>query len=227
MNTSLAHGGARIERGHVDWSLYLITDRRQCCQRGVPATVEAAVAGGATAVQLRDPDATDEELTRLGRELVALLAGSPVPLVINDRVDLVEAIGADGAHIGQSDMTVDQARLMLGADPLLGLSISTKAELDAALDQDPTAIDYLGIGPVWSTASKPDHASPIGLSGLGHLAAASPWPVVAIGGIGLDQIAPVRATGVDGVAVISAVCSAPDPLSASRELRRAWDGASR
>ncbi|CAN5346601.1 thiamine phosphate synthase [soil metagenome] len=228
MSTSAANSGAhRSERWPLDWSLYLITDRRQCSEHGVPATVEAAVAGGVTAVQLRDPNATDEELTQLGRELVSLLAGSHIPLLINDRVDLVEAIGADGAHIGQSDVSVTQARRTLGADSLLGLSISTEAELDAARNEAPAAIDYLGIGPVWSTASKPDHTAPIGVTGLSELTAASPWPVVAIGGIGLEQIAPVRATGVDGVAVISAVCSASDPQKASHDLRRAWEGASR
>lgn len=224
-----AHRSARppetAPHREIDLRVYLITDSAQCASRGVSATVRAAIRGGVTAVQLRDPFASDEDVIRLGRTLSAELRGSDVPLVVDDRVDLVEPIGADGAHIGQSDLPADQARLLLGPDALLGLSVSTSSELAAAQEYADGTIDYLGVGPVWSTASKPGHASPIGIPGLSQIVTASPWPVVAIGGISLARIADIRGSGAQGVAVISAICSQDDPETATRELLESWQGA--
>lgn len=212
-------------RAPLDLSVYLITDTGQCGAFGVPATVAAAVAAGVTVVQLRDPDADDADLVVLGRALVAELAGTGVPLLVNDRVHLVEAIGADGAHVGQGDADVLDARALLGPHAYLGLSVQTASHVQAATALPADALDYLGVGPVWPTGSKPDAAPASGLERLRELSAGSPWPCVAIGGITVDRVAAVAATGAAGVAVISAICGQPDVGAAARALRAAWDGA--
>ena len=206
----------------MDLSLYLVTDARLCRNKGVVETAREAVDAGVTVVQLRDPDASDAEIVRQGRALVSALAGSGVPVLVNDRVHLVAAIGADGAHIGQSDLSVQEARRMLGPDSYLGLSVQHPEHLVIARRGRPADIDYLGIGPVWAQMTKPDAAAPIGLDGLRELIASSPWECVAIGGIDVDRVQAVRASGAAGVAVVSAICGQPDVGAATRELRAAW-----
>lgn len=210
-------------RSPLDLSLYLVTDTGRCRAFGVVATVAAAVAAGVTVVQLRDPDASDRELVVLGRALVAALAGTGVPLLVNDRVDLVRPIGADGAHVGQGDAGVGEARAALGPDAYLGLSVQTTEHVRAATALPPDALDYLGVGPVWPTGSKADAAPAGGVAVLRELAAASPWPCVAIGGIDATRVEAVAAAGAAGVAVISAICGQPDVGTATARLRRAWD----
>ncbi len=208
----------------LDLSLYLVTDTRLCAAMGVPATVTAAVSGGATAVQLRDPASSDADLVALGRAVVRALTGSGVPLLVNDRVDLVAAIGADGAHVGQEDLDVVRARRELGSEAFLGLSVPTLDQVAAARDTG-AEVDYLGVGPVWAQATKPNAAAPSGLDRLAAIVAASPWPCVAIGGIGPGRVRPVRAAGAAGIAVVSAICGTPDPAAATRRLRAEWDDA--
>lgn len=208
-------------RPPLDLSLYLVTDAAQCAGLGVVETVRRAVAAGVTVVQLRDRDATDEEFIAVGRQLVAALLRSGVPLIVNDRVHLVRAIGAQGAHVGQGDLGVLEARRALGPDAYLGLSVHSLDELDDARPHE-ELIDYLGIGPLRETSSKPDHAQVRGLEQLRTLAAASPWPCVAIGGVKAADAAAIRAAGIDGMAVISAICGQSDIEAATRELTRAW-----
>lgn len=207
----------------LDLRLYLVTDTELCARTGVAATVGAAVTGGITAVQLRDPAAEDDQLVILGRAVVAALAGTGVPLLVNDRVHLVEAIGADGAHVGQGDLEVTEARRVLGPDALLGLSVQTLDHVRAAQATGVDVIDYLGVGPVWPQSTKPDAAPPVGLDALSAITAASPWPCVAIGGVTVDRVAEVRERGAAGAAVVSAVCGRPDPAAAAHALRRTWD----
>jgi thiamine-phosphate pyrophosphorylase len=214
-----------VPRTALDLSLYLVTDTRLCGRRGVAATVAAAVAAGVTAVQLRDPAAGDDELVDLGRAVAAVLRGSGVPLLVNDRVHLVAAIGADGAHIGQDDGDPAQARRLLGPDAVLGLSVQTPGHVDAARRHGTGVLDYLGVGPVWPQTTKPDAAAPGGLDVLREVVDASPWPCVAIGGIDAGRVPPVRRAGAAGVAVVSAVCGQPDVGAAVRRLRAAWDQA--
>jgi thiamine-phosphate pyrophosphorylase len=207
-------------------SIYLVTDTLMCGQFGVAATVSAAVGGGATVVQLRDARASDDELVRLGRKIVAALDGTDVPLIVNDRVHLVDAMGAQGAHVGQSDLGIGAARALLGPVPYLGLSVQTTEHVAAARGQGERLLDYLGVGPVWGTATKLDAAAPGGLSRLQQITSASPWPCVAIGGITLKHLPQVRRSGAAGAAVVSAICGQPDVAVATRALRAAWDGAS-
>lgn len=209
-----------------DPTVYLVTDTAQCGgPAGVVATVGAAVDGGVTAVQLRDPGATTRELVDLGRALVALLRPRGVPLVVDDRVDVALAIDADGAHVGQSDLDPVSARRLLGQDRHLGLSVSTPEEARAAACLPPGTVDLLGVGPVRPTATKSDARPAIGFARLGVVTAATGLPCVAIGGLRATDVAALHGAGAAGSAVVSAVCGRPDPAAAARELARAWSEA--
>ena len=199
-----------------DLSVYVITDRGLAGPRGILAVTEAAVRGGATLVQLREPHAPGRRLVEEARALVALLRPLGIPLLVNDRVDVALAADADGVHVGQSDMAPADARALLGPDRILGLSITELADLDRS---DLAGVDYLGVGPVFGTRTKPDAAPPMGLAGLSAVRAASRLPIVAIGGIGPKEAAPVRAAGADGVAIVSAIMAADDPEAATRAFR--------
>jgi thiamine-phosphate pyrophosphorylase len=216
-----------LPRRPPDLTLYLVTDTALCGAAGVPATVAAAVRGGVTAVQLRDPTCPDAEFVQLGRAVAAALAGTGVPLVVNDRVDLAGAIGADGAHIGQGDLPVARARALLGPAALLGLSVQTHGHVAALAALPGGTDDYLGVGPVWPQTTKPDAAAPGGLCTLATIVAATPTPCVAIGGVAPGRVAGVDATGAAGVAVISAICGQPDPAAAAKRLRHEWEEAVR
>jgi thiamine-phosphate pyrophosphorylase len=210
----------------LDLSLYLVTDTLMCGQLGVAATVSAAVGAGATVVQLRDTDATDDELISLGRQVMAVLNGTDVALIVNDRVHLVDAIGAHGGHVGQCDLGIGPARALLGPTAYLGLSVQTVEQVGAARQHADGTVDYLGVGPVWGTATKLDAAAPGGLETLRQVTSASPWPCVAIGGINVQRMREVRHAGAVGAAVVSAICGQPDVAVATRALRTAWDDAS-
>lgn len=201
----------------LDLSLYLITDPNLCAEHGLVETVVAAVRGGVTLVQLRDKHASEPELIAQARRLKVALAGSGVPLIINDRLEVALAAGADGLHIGQDDGDVVEARQALGADAILGLSVQTHEQLARVA---PSRLDYLGLGPVFATPSKGDHAQPIGFEGLAALVAASPLPSVAIGGLKAEHVAAVRGAGARGAAVISAICGQSDPEAAARAFVR-------
>jgi thiamine-phosphate pyrophosphorylase len=181
-------------------------------------TTRAAVAGGVTMVQLRDKRASTSEMVETGKALQAVLAGTGVPLVVNDDVEAAIALGADGLHVGQHDCDAYAARQRIGPDMILGLSVETEA-LAAAIDAG--AVDYAGVGPVFATATKPDHEQPVGLGGLAPPVAASPVPTVAIGGLKAEHAAAVLAAGVDGLAVVSAICGKPDPSHAARQIAEA------
>jgi thiamine-phosphate pyrophosphorylase len=198
-----------------------------CRQFGLAATVSAAVRAGVSVVQLRDANAVDDEFVKFGRAVMAVLHATGVPLIVNDRVHLVDAIGARGAHVGQGDLGVEQARAMLGPTAYLGLSVQTLDHVEAARQYADGTLDYLGVGPVWGTATKLDGAVPGGVERLAKITSASPWPCVAIGGINLQRLGQVRRAGAAGAAVVSAICGQPDVGAATRELRAAWDGAPR
>lgn len=195
--------------------LYLVTDPDLCATTGVIDTVCAAVHGGVTMVQLRDKHATTGTRVEVGRALLDVLAGSGVPLIVNDDIEAALAIGAHGVHVGQSDLSPQQVRARVGPAMIVGWSCETAAHAAAA---DPLLVDYVGLGPVFPTATKPDHADALGLDGLEAARAATTLPSVAIGGIQLANGADVLASGVDGLAVISAICGQPNPGDAARAL---------
>lgn len=214
-------------RRSLDLTLYLVTDTALCGAAGVSSTVAAAVGGGVSAVQLRDPSCSDAEFVLLGRAVADALGGTDVPLVVNDRVHLVGAIGADGAHVGQGDLSITRARTLLGPTALLGLSVQTPDHVAALAALPEGTVDYLGVGPVWPQTTKPDAAPPGGLRALAAIVAATPLPCVAIGGVTPGRIAEVAATGAAGVAVISAICGQSDPTAAAKRMRREWEEATR
>lgn len=201
----------------TDWRLYVVTDTAQCGDRGVPTVVRQAVAGGATVVQVRDPYASARQLVALTRAVLIVVDGR-VPVLVNDRVDVALAAGADGVHVGQSDLDPVSVRA-IAPGLIVGLSISTPAEAAAAQEQP---VDYLGAGPVFATPTKPEAASAIGFDGLAAVCAASTLPVVAIGGLSAQHCPDLRRAGAAGVCVVSAICAADDPRRAAAELVAAW-----
>lgn len=200
----------------LDLSLYLVLDPDLCGgAAGMVATARAAVAGGVTVVQLRDKGAGTSGLIATGRALRAALAGTGAALVVNDDVEAAVAIGAGGLHIGQGDMAPAAARARIGAGMALGLSVEMVVQARAV---DPAVVDYIGAGPVFATATKADHAPPVGFAGLARIISASPVPAVAIGGLKAAHAGPALAAGARGVAVVSAICGQPDPEAAARQI---------
>jgi thiamine-phosphate pyrophosphorylase len=204
-------------RRRWDWSLYLVTDRQLIGSRSLEEVVRAAVQGGVCAVQLREKYCSTREFIALGKRLKALLDPRDVPLIINDRVDVALAVGAAGVHLGQSDMECGDARRLLGPEVVIGLSVETMPQAEAAQSFD---LDYLAVSPLFATPTKTDTAGPWGLERLALLKRASRQPLVAIGGINAGNAAQVIAAGADGLVVVSAICAAADPEAAARELRR-------
>lgn len=202
-------------RPGLDLSVYLVTDRDLCLGRDLDEVVALAVRGGATLVQLREKTADTRAFVELGRALKSLLTPLGVPLLINDRLDVALAVRADGAHLGQSDMPASLAREILGPEAILGLSLESMAQLPEAEALD---VDYYGVSPIHPTPTKTDTGPGWGLDGLRRLRAATKRPLAAIGGIGPANAAETIRAGADGLAVVSAICSADDPAAASREL---------
>ena len=196
--------------------LYLVTDRELSLGRSLEEVVSEAVKGGVTVVQLREKDASTGEFIELARRLMKLLKPLRIPLIINDRVDVALAVNADGVHIGQSDMSYEDARRLLGPDKIIGLSVENFKDIEAANALD---VDYIGISPVYGTPTKTDTAEPFGLEGLRKAVQMSTHPTVAIGGMNASTIAEVMAAGTDGVAVVSAICSAENIRKATSDLR--------
>lgn len=193
--------------------LHVLTDRELAKPRSTVEVIELAIRGGATAIQLRDKTVDDRTMIALGKEILGLTAGR-IPLIVNDRVDVALTIRAQGVHVGQKDMSANKVRKLIGPDMILGVSVSTvsqakKAEKDGA--------DYLGVGPVYTTSTKQDADSPIGLKGLLAIKNAVSIPVIAIGGINANNAIEV-AKIADGIAVISAVMNAGNPLEATQHL---------
>ncbi|CAD7023930.1 thiamine phosphate synthase [Pseudorhizobium halotolerans] len=205
-----------------DLSLYVVLDPDLCRSVGMVETARLAAEGGATMMQLRDKRADRTSLIETGKALKAALAGYGIPLIVNDDVEAALEIGADGVHVGQEDMSAAAARLAIGDQLIIGLSVET-AQL--AHEVDPSIVDYVGVGPVFATGTKPDHKQPIGLDGLAHIVSVSPVPAVAIGGLKMEHAASVIAAGAAGLAVVSAVCGTPDPRSAARALIQETEGA--
>jgi thiamine-phosphate pyrophosphorylase len=198
-----------------DLSLYLVLDPDLCGSLGMVETTRRAVRGGVTMVQLRDKSASTAKMIDTGRALKAVLAGTGVPLIINDDVEAAIAVQADGIHVGQDDMAFEQVRARVGGNMILGLSVKTGK---VARPADPHFVDYAGIGPIFATKTKLDHSPAIGFDGLATLVAISPVPAVAIGGVKKEHIVSCFNAGAKGVALVSAICGRPDPEQAAREL---------
>ncbi|MBQ2026258.1 MAG: thiamine phosphate synthase [Paludibacteraceae bacterium] len=207
-------------RKPLDLSLYLVTDRGLSLGRPLEDVVAQAVAGGVTIVQLREKDAPTGEFVSLAKKLMHLLKPLNIPLIINDRVDVALAADADGVHIGQSDMAYQDVRKLIGYDKIIGLSVENMHDLEIANSLD---VDYVGISPVFGTPTKTDTAQPFGLQGLKDAVRLSIHPTVGIGGMNANTAKDVMQTGCNGIAVVSAICSAQDPTQAAKELKALVD----
>ena len=199
----------------LNFQLYLVTDRRWLKDRNLADCVEAAVLGGVTLVQLREKDIFSREFFKLAQQVKRVTERYGIPLIINDRIDIALAVDADGVHIGLDDLPVPVARKLLGSDKIIGASVTTIDE--AVLFQNQGA-DYLGVGAVFPTATKPENEA-VSLATLRSIKAAVRIPVVAIGGIQKENVPQVMQTGVDGIAVVSAIMNQTDITQASALLK--------
>lgn len=195
--------------------VYLVTDHNALLGRPLESIVEAAARAGVCCVQLREKHADTRTFLDRAVSLKALLTPFEIPLLINDRVDIALAARADGVHLGQSDMPCRAARELLGPDAVIGLSVETWEDVEAARDSD---VDYLGVSPVFPTPTKTDTKEPWGLAGLTRIRRRVRHPLVAIGGIHPGNAADVIRAGADCLAVVSAICSAQDPCEAAKAL---------
>jgi len=202
--------------------LYVITDRALARGRPESEIARQAIAGGATAIQLRWKSGPLSEALRVGRELRELCSREGALFVVNDRVDLALALEADGVHVGVTDLPVAETRRLVGDQLVVGFSPET---LEQALEAEAAGADYLGVGPVYPTATKPDAGPAVGLAHVRQIVAAVRIPVVGIGGITAENAGAVIRAGAVGVAVISAVVSADDVRLAAAQLRKVVDEA--
>ncbi|MBU1475599.1 MAG: thiamine phosphate synthase [Acidobacteriota bacterium] len=202
---------------NIDWRLCLVADVEAAGERDLCPIVAEALAGGITLLQLRAKKLDTRPFLDLALDLLPLVRSAGVPLIINDRVDIALASGADGVHLGQNDMPPAAARKLLGNNKIIGISANTVEEAAAA---EAGGADYIGLSPVFGTPSKTDTDPPMGLSGIRRLTDAVTIPGIAIGGINRDNAADVFSAGAAGIAVISAIMGAEDIRAAAAELRQ-------
>lgn len=200
---------------HNPYALYLVTDTDICPRERLLDVVEAAIQGGVTLVQLREKAISSRGFYEEALALKQLTDRYGVPLIINDRLDIMLAVDAAGLHIGQSDIPAEASRRIMGPDKLLGLSAGT---VQQARDAKAAGADYIGVGAVFPTATKKD-AVWIGKETLQEIKAAAALPVVGIGGIHAGNISQIYGSGIDGVAVVSAVMGSADPKAAAEALK--------
>ncbi|MBI1992465.1 MAG: thiamine phosphate synthase [Candidatus Omnitrophica bacterium] len=199
-----------------DWLLYVIVDRTAAGTRNLADLTAAAIRGGADVIQLRDKTASTPQLIEEAAALLPLTRSAGIPLIINDRVEVLRAVGADGVHLGQDDLPIAEARRLLGSERLIGQSTHS---LEQALAAEAAGADYIGFGPIFPTPTKPDYAS-VGTALIGTVAKQVRLPLVCIGGIDRTTIGHVLEAGARCVAVVRAVCRAEDPEAATRALKR-------
>ena len=203
----------------VDYSLYLCTDRRLMTSGSIEECVEQAIRGGVTVVQLREKDCSSREFYELALRVKRVTKQYQVPLIINDRVDIALAADADGVHVGQKDLPCQEVRRLVGEKKIVGVSAANRA---AALQAAADGADYIGVGAVFATGTKQD-AVVIAPEELAAIRQAVSIPMVAIGGIQKQTLPLLKGTGIDGVAVISAIVAQPDVEQAARELKELWN----
>lgn len=206
-----------INKNSVDYTLYFCTDRGLMSCRTIEESVERAIAGGAGVVQLREKDCTSREFYELAKRVLKITRPNNVPLIINDRVDICLAAGADGVHLGQKDLPCREARRILGGHAIIGVSAALP---DEAAQAQADGADYLGVGAVFSTSTKSDtrHVTP---EIIRQIRAAATIPFVVIGGVNKENILSLKGLGINGAAVVSAIAAQKDITAAAREMRAA------
>jgi thiamine-phosphate pyrophosphorylase len=195
--------------------LYFVTDRDLCGRKPLEEVVIQAVKGGAAYVQLREKDVSTRFFVEEAQGIKKLLEQYRVPLIINDRVDIALACGAEGVHIGQEDMPYEIVRKLMGQKAIIGLSVETWEDVEVSQKLD---VNYIGVSPVFSTPTKTDTKGAWGLEGLSKIKAFSRHPLVAIGGINESNVREVVKAGADCIAVVSAICAAHYPEAAARRI---------
>ena len=200
----------------MNYDLYVITDQRISSGKSHLEVAEAALAGGATVIQFRDKEMEDSEAIEVCRKIYELTKKKGIPFIVNDRVEVARMVQANGVHLGQEDQSFDFARKILNKNQIIGISVET---VDQAIKAVERGADYLGVGPIYPTATKPDSGKAIGITRLKEIKGVVKVPIVAIGGINEDNLEEVLRAGADGIAVISAVVSAPDITQACRKLK--------
>lgn len=202
--------------------VYLVTDRGLCRNRPLRDIVLQAVQGGVAYVQLREKDISTRLFVEEARAIKKILEPYRVPLIINDRLDVALACGADGVHIGQDDMPYETARKLMGKDAVIGLSVETWEDVEAS---EKLNVSYIGVSPVFATPTKTDTKEPWGLDGLKKIKAFSRHPLIAIGGINESNARDVVEAGADCLAVVSAICAVDNPAGATINIRNIIDSA--
>ena len=207
-----------MKKEDIDFSVYLVTDRRNKADEEFLNIIEEAIKGGTTIVQLREKTASTKEFYELALKVKEITSRYGVPLLINDRIDIALAVDSDGVHIGQDDMPADIAREIIGDEKILGVSASTveeakKAEIDSA--------DYIGSGAVFPTNTK-DDADAVSFDELKEIVDSIDIPVVAIGGITLENAGSLKESGINGFSVVSAIMNAEDPKEVSSKLKEIY-----
>ena len=211
-----------MNKQNIDYSLYLVTDRGLARGRSTFEIVKAAVSGGVTCIQLGEKDCSTLEFIEQARTIKNFLGARKIPLIINDRLDVALAVGADGVHLGQSDMPLEMARKIAGPSMLIGISAESDQD---AIEAENGGADYLGVSPIYATPTKTDTAPPLGLQGLREIKNRVKIPLVGIGGLNKSNAAEVIRNGADGVAVVSAIVAADDPETAAMNLKQIIDEA--
>jgi len=207
------------------WRLHVLTDRKTSRGRTHYQVAEAAIAGGADVLQLRDKEASSGLLYREALQLRKLTRDAQIPFIVNDRLDIALAVDADGVHVGQSDLPASVVRRIMGPGKILGVSVVTVEE---AIQAEKDGADYLGVGPVFEArGTKPDTGEPLGVDCIVRIRPHCRLPIVAIGGITAENAGKVREAGADAAAVISAIVSAEDISRATRRLKRILVGTGR
>lgn len=199
----------------INFKLYVIIDRKSSGGRDLAYLAQEAISGGADIIQLRDKDTSASEILKVGRVIRDLTHKKKIPFIINDRVDIAVALDADGVHLGQDDLPIEAARSMMGSEKLIGLSTHS---LPQALDAEKKGADYIGVGPIFSTPTKPDYRA-VGIDLIREIRDKIKIPFVVIGGIDESNIDEVIAAGARRVAVVRAVCGAKDVRGASERLK--------
>lgn len=210
--------GGRGGRRGIDWRLCFIADADAAAGRDLPRIVREVAAAGATLIQLRAKNLSARDFLAMAKTLAALLSPLGIPLIINDRVDIALACGAGGVHLGREDMPYAEARRLMGRERIIGLSVTTAGQ---AVEAERLGADCLGVWPVFPTRTKTTDQPPLGIQGLRRVRKRVKTPLLAVGGITAANAASVFAAGADGVAVVSAILSAPDPARAAAALRAA------
>lgn len=202
------------------FELYLVTDEKLCLGKPLADVVEQAVMGGVTAVQLREKDLHTRDFVHRAVQIKKILSARHVPLIINDRIDVALAVDADGIHVGQYDMPYEYFDKIIPKLMIRGLSVETPEQ---AAEAENYKLDYVSISPVFLTSTKTELEKEWGIEGLRKVAATTRHPLVAIGGINVSNAAEIIKAGANGIAVVSAICSAMDPYKAAKELKTIID----